>query len=337
MRRNKAIYNRPEFNAKNIDGLSGYCKGKGEPVFYVDFSIVGRRKATYIVTSPRLLYSTVGLMVSLLNLPEEKSSLPFFGSTPMVKRLLSFMITMGLVSSLSAQRDIEYPSESYLGGGIGNTPTFLLLDVAPAFPFNITGEPSTSAGLLDTSGLNFDDLSPLGTMLVLHGVEGFGNITGNWRVGAYVGLGSNSVTRVDSATQETVDLKLTLMNGSASIEYVIPLFSNLEIAAGSLFGYSRSIIQFAHTAPPLDWSDQFTGSDTTNTMVALSGTFFSFQPYVALKLQFLDRAGLRMSAGYQIGTLPANQWTLNDFQKIIAPSEGNFNAVAVRVMLYLGI
>lgn len=257
----------------------------------------------------------------------------------MVKRLLPFMITMGLFSSLLAQRDIEYPSESYLGGGIGYTPTFLMLDVAQAFPFNISGEPVTSTGLLDTSGagLNFDDLSPLGTMLVLHGVEGFGNITGNWRVGAYVGLGSNSVTRVDSATQETVDLKLTLMTGNASIEFVIPLFSNLEIAAGSLFGYSRAIIQFAHTTGTPSWAGQFDGTDTTNTIVALSGTFFSFQPYVAVKLQFLDRAGLRMSAGYQIGTLAANRWSMNDFQKIVAPSAGNFNAVAVRVMLYLGI
>ena len=152
-----------------------------------------------------------------------------------------------------------------------------------------------------------------------------------------MGLGSNSVTRVDSATQETVDLKLTLMTGNASIEFVIPLFSNLEIAAGSLFGYSRSIIQFAHTTGSPSWAGQFDGTDTTNTIVALSGTFFSFQPYVAVKLQFLDRAGLRMSAGYQIGTLPANRWSMNDFQKIVAPSAGNFNAVAVRVMLYLGI
>ena len=85
----------------------------------------------------------------------------------MVKRLLPFMITMGLFSSLLAQRDIEYPSESYLGGGIGYTPTFLMLDVAKAFPFNIAREDDISTGLLDSSGLNFDDLSPLGTMLLL--------------------------------------------------------------------------------------------------------------------------------------------------------------------------
>ena len=58
---------------------------------------------------------------------------------------------------------------------------------------------------------------------------------------------------------------------------------------------------------------------------------------MARKLQFLDRVGLRMTAGYQVGTLPANKWTLSDFRDIIAPREGDFNAPAVRVMLYLGI
>ena len=82
MRRNKAIYNRPEFNAKNIDGLGGYCKGKGDPVFYADFSIVECRIATYIVTSPRLLFSTVGLIVSLLNLLENESSHVFVREYP---------------------------------------------------------------------------------------------------------------------------------------------------------------------------------------------------------------------------------------------------------------
>ncbi|MEE9464446.1 MAG: hypothetical protein V3W14_02575 [Candidatus Neomarinimicrobiota bacterium] len=256
----------------------------------------------------------------------------------MVKHLLPFGAALVLISGLSAQRNIDYPAEEYLGGGIGYTPTFLLMDVAQAFPFNLTSEAATTTGLLDSSGLNFDDLEALGTMLVLHGVEGYGNVSGHWRVGAYVGLGSNSITRVDTtAGRETVDLKLTLMTGNASIEYVVPIFSNLEIAAGSLFGFSRGIIQFAHTSGSPDWAGQFAGTDTANTQVALSGTFFSFQPYVALKLQFLDRAGLRMSAGYQIGTLPANRWTINDFQNIVAPSDGDFNAVAFRVMLYLGI
>lgn len=249
--------------------------------------------------------------------------------------------SLGLVLLLAtvgySQGDISYPREELFGGGIGYAPTFLLLNPAEIFPFNV-GDDAANTDLLGSSGLNFENLEALGSMLVLHGAEGFGNITGNWRVGAYVGLGGNSITRVDSATGSTVDLKVALMMGNASVEYVMPLFSNLEISAGSLLGYSRAIIQFTRLgSTSLDWVDQFNESDSLNQSVALSGTFFSFQPYIAIKLQFLDRAGLRMSVGYQVGTLPANGWMLNDAKNIIAPSETKLNALAIRVMLYIGI
>jgi len=262
----------------------------------------------------------------------------------MPKRFLSLGLVLTLVSALYSQRDIAFSTDEYLGGGIGYTPMFLLLDMAKSYPFN-TGTDATGTGLLSADGLQFskEDIALLGNILVIHGAEGFGNVSGNWRVGAYVGLGSKSISSVDTTAYPTLhtDLKIALMTGSASIEYVIPLFSNLEIAAGSLFGLSRAIIQFAKKEVDPIWYDQFIfngdGINANNYSVALSGTFFTFQPYVAIKLQFLDRAGLRMSAGYNVGTLPAKEWTLNDFSNILAPSESNFNAPAVRVMLYLGI
>ena len=253
----------------------------------------------------------------------------------MTHRIRTAGCLLALLTSLQAQADLPYPTEEYFGGGIGYTPMFLQLNLAQAFPFNATGG---DAGLLGENLLGFtaDDLKPLEGFLVVHGAEGFGNITGNWRVGAYVGLGSKSITKVDSAANSH-DLKVTLMTGNVSLEMVVPVFSNLEVSAGSLFGFSRAIIQFGSTAATPVWDDQFQGTDSTNTTVSLSGTFFSFHPYIAVKLQFLNRAGLRMSAGYQVGKLPSNQWKLNDFQKIVAPSVGTFNALAVRVMLYVGI
>jgi len=259
----------------------------------------------------------------------------------MPKRFLSLGLVLTLVSALYSQRDIAFSTEEYLGGGIGYTPMFLLLDMAKSYPFNPIDKENSDTGLLGAGGLKFseEDIASLGNILVIHGAEGFGNVSGNWRIGAYVGLGSKSITSVDTANKLQTDLKVSLMTGSASIEYVIPLFSNLEIAAGSLFGLSRAIIQFAKKINVPSWDNQFAFGDINpdNYSVALSGTFFSFQPYVAIKLQFLDRAGLRMSAGYNVGTIPVNQWTLNDFGEIQAPSESNFNAPAVRVMLYLGI
>jgi hypothetical protein len=240
-----------------------------------------------------------------------------------------------LATVVNAQGDISYPREELFGGGIGYAPTFLLLKPAEIFPFNV-GDDATNTDLLGSSGLEFEDIADLGDMMVLHGAEGFGNITGNWRIGAYVGLGGNSISRVDTAGTRT-DLKVTLMTGNASVEYVMPLFSNLELSAGSLLGFSRGIIQFTRSESTPNWDEQFNQSDTSNTSVALSGTFFSFQPYIAIKLQLLDRAGLRMTAGYQVGSLATDKWMLNDSVKIIAPSEAKLNALAIRIMLYIGI
>lgn len=258
----------------------------------------------------------------------------------MLRLRWSIALTLMLITTIRSQESLSYPNEDYLGGGIGYTPTFLQLDIAKSYPFNIGTDATV---LLSDSGLGFSasEIAELGNLMVIHGAEGFGNVTGHWRVGAYVGLGAKSISRVETDTstlvRTNVDLKVALMTGNASLEYVIPLFSNLEISAGSLFGFSRAIIQFAETSTAPDWREQFSGADSSNRSVSLSGTFFSFQPYVAIKLQFLNRAGLRMSGGYQIGTLPANKWTLSDFAKVIAPSAGNFNAPAIRVMFYLGI
>ncbi len=263
----------------------------------------------------------------------------------MPKHFLPVGLVLLFVSALYSQRNVPFSSEEYLGGGIGYTPTFLLLDIAKRYPFNQIDQDDPQTGLLSTGlGFSDDDIDLLGDFLVIHGAEGFGNISGHWRVGAYVGMGSKSITSItpiDTVTNTKLqtDLKVSLMTGNASLEYVIPLFSNLEIAAGSLFGFSRAVIQFAKKVDIPGWDDQFifNNIDANNYTMSLSGTFFTFQPYVAVKLQFLDRAGLRMSAGYNVGTLPANQWTLNDFGEIRAPGVSNFNAPAVRVMLYLGI
>lgn len=254
----------------------------------------------------------------------------------MIQRIRTAGFLLLLLTGLRGQGDLPFPTEEYFGGGIGYTPMFLQLNLAQVFPFSATGD---DAGLLGESLLGFtaENLKPLDGFMVVHGAEGFGNITGNWRIGAYVGLGSKGISKKDSATGIRQDLKVTLMTGNVSLEMVVPVFSNLEVSAGSLFGFSRGIIQFASTAANPDWNEQFEGTDTTNVTVSLSGTFFSFHPYIALKYQFLNRAGLRMSAGYQVGTLAANRWKLNDFQDIIAPSKSSFNAPAVRVMLYVGI
>lgn len=255
----------------------------------------------------------------------------------MTRRIRTAATILALVTALQGQGNLPYPTEEYFGGGIGYTPMFLSINLAEAFPFNAKGAGVTGTGLLSSMGFSDDEIGNLGNLMVIHGAEGFGNITGRWRIGAYVGLGAKSIARVDTVTNTRTDLKVSLSTGNISLEVVAPIFSNLEISVGSLFGFSRATIQAASTLDEPDWEKQIQYTDSSNTSLTLSGRFFSFQPYVAMKLQFLNRAGLRMSAGYQVGTLATDQWRLNGFKRIISPSAGNFNALAVRLMLYIGI
>ena len=103
----------------------------------------------------------------------------------MTARLFLIASLLALTSIVSAQGDYNYPRDEYLGGGIRYTPMFLLLDVAQAFPFTATGSTAGTNDLLGSAGLGFTDaeLADLGTMMVIHGAEGFGNISGQSQVG----------------------------------------------------------------------------------------------------------------------------------------------------------
>ena len=72
-------------------------------------------------------------------------------------------------------------------------------------------------------------------------------------------------------------------------------------------------------------------------MSDLSGTFFNFQPYVAIKWQLLDRVGLRISAGFNKGTIGQGRWKLNGRYLIGDSEEYSLQGVSFRTMLYLGL
>ena len=94
-------------------------------------------------------------------------------------RFLSIGLVLTLMSTLSAQRSVPFSSEEYFGGGVGYAPTFLLLDIAKSYPFNLTGTDESNTGLLGATGLGFsdEDIASLGNLLVIHGAEGFGNVS----------------------------------------------------------------------------------------------------------------------------------------------------------------
>ena len=81
----------------------------------------------------------------------------------------------------------------------------------------------------------------------------------------------------------------------------------------------------------------FNAANAPGVMSDLSGTFFNFQPYVAVKWQLLDRVGLRISAGFNKGTIGQGRWKLNSRYLIGDSEEYTLRGVTFRTMLYLGL
>ena len=283
------------------------------------------------------------------------------------------------LSTLFGQFDL-YPVTDFFGGGIGYSPMYISIDEFPA------------TDLLKNAGL---DPTKFNTPFVVHGGEGFAHMTGKWRIGGYAGIGSSSISTVtnvqlyvdtgetgwdgetavdyDGNFDPTIEAKVTLSLGAGSIEYVMPIFQDLEISAGAMMGLGRlnlsidqyaanpkwgEMFNFAYGSKNWDVNDDQTDSTLTyyyavddvgnpisgfnaanapGVMSDLSGTFFNFQPYVAIKWQLLDRVGLRISAGFNKGTIGQGRWKLNSRYLIGDSEEYTLQGVTFRTMLYLGL
>ena len=304
-----------------------------------------------------------------------------------MKRILTYISLS--ISIIYGQFDL-YPVSDFFGGGIGYSPMYINIDKFPA------------TDLLKNVGLNPSNFD---APFVVHGGEGFAHMTGKWRIGSYAGIGSSSISTVTNVVlyvddydatnsntelgyqneptveyndnfDPTIEAKLTFSLGAASIEYVMPIFQDLEISAGAMMGLGRlnlSIDQYAANPkwdqmfdfaygskkwvkddPTDELSDStlvyyyavddtgqpvsgFKASNAPGVMSDLSGTFFNFQPYVAIKWQLLDRVGLRISAGFNKGTIGQGRWKLNSRYLIGDSEEYTLQGVSFRTMLYLGL
>ena len=305
------------------------------------------------------------------------------------------LIILVLPIVIFAQSDL-YPVEDYYGGGIGYSPMYMILDSIPG------------ASKLKQVGVNPDNFN---SPFVIHGGEGFTQISGRWRLGGYAGIGTsrisnalsvlfgvdtngiegiqNTITIINTGggndtTQKdlteiytgifvpTLEAKFTFMISAITLEYVVPIFRDLEIASGAMFGIGKTVISIDQNTGTPRWDASFSNNfgqvindtliytvDATGTtpeaatdalqgsylppqassagMTNLSGTFFNFQPYVAVKWQITDRVGLRLSIGFNKGVIRAGQWKLNDRFQISDSPESALSGLSFRTMIYFGL
>jgi hypothetical protein len=300
------------------------------------------------------------------------------------------LIILILPIVIFAQSDL-YPVEDYFGGGIGYSPMYMILDSIPG------------ASKLKQVGVNPDNFN---SPFVVHGGEGFTQISGRWRLGGYAGIGTSRISNAlsvklavesngypgiqfvdnengipydsdDTADYTgifvpTLEAKFTFMIGAATLEYVVPIFRDLEIASGAMFGIGRAVISIDQNTGTPRWDASFSNNfgqiindtliyeiDSTGTtaqaaidalqgsylppqassagMTNLSSAFFNFQPYIAVKWQITDRVGLRLSIGFNKGVIRAGQWKLNDRFQISDSPESSLSGLSFRTMIYFGL
>ena len=306
-----------------------------------------------------------------------------------MKKIL-LIITISLTLGFS-QGDI-YPTENQYGGGIGFSTMYMVLDSVPG------------ATILDSLGFS---VNQLGTRpLVFYGGEGFAQMTGPWRLGGYAGIGAAQASNVydmflyanrdnlagyqepalgKEAEGDTlfayseklsVKARINFLMGAMTIEYVFPVYRDLEVMAGALMGVGRYTLSVDQHIGTPQWSkfstnmygyldgsrvmvelDTLSGSNSEDlentaslyranglrpinvngTMTELSGTFFNFQPYVAIKWQFLDRMGIRISAGYNKGTIGAGKWKLNGHIPVNDSPKSALGGFTIRTVVYFGL
>ena len=277
------------------------------------------------------------------------------------------------LSSSLLMAQFSYPLEDFLGGGIGYSPMYIKLDSIPGSsdlmglglnpkefkdPFIIHGGEGFAHvtgrwRIGGYAGAGGTSISTVPDIII------FQDDNGNDSLDA----GENSKDYT-SFFNPRIEGKFTISMGAASIEYVMPLLQDLELSAGALMGLARAGLAVDQQNGTPRWGTIFNNAygtmDSTGTLYYgvsaseydepvilpgtnpgllkdVSATFFNFQPYVAVKWQFLERLGLRISVGFNKGTIPAGNWVLNGRTKISDSPASAIQGASFRTMLYIGL
>ena len=278
------------------------------------------------------------------------------------------------LSSSLLMAQFSYPLEDFLGGGIGYSPMYIKLDSIPGSsdlmglgldpknfkdPFVIHG----GEGFAHVTGRwRIGGYAGAGgtTISTIPDIIIFQDTNNNDSLDS----GENSKKLDDYFYNPTIEGKFTISMGAASIEYVMPLLQDLELSAGALMGLARAGIAVDQQTGNPTWEKIFDNAygtmDSTGTLYYgvdadsyddpdilpgtipgllrdVSATFFNFQPYVAVKWQFLERLGLRISVGFNKGTIPAGNWVLNGRTKISDSPASSIQGASFRTILYIGL
>lgn len=289
---------------------------------------------------------------------------------PINMKNIVLFITLS-ASLLIAQ--FSYPLEDFLGGGIGYSPMYIKLDSIPGSS-DLMGLGLNPKNFRDPFVIHGGEgFAHVTGRWRIGGYAGAGGTTISTVPDIIIFQDDNDNDSLDAGEDfkdytnffnPTIEAKFSISMGAASIEYVMPLLQDLELSAGALMGLARAGIAVDQQSGTPRWGTVFDNAygtmDSTGTLYYgvdsndydepvilpgtipgllrdVSATFFNFQPYVAVKWQFLERLGLRISVGFNKGTIPAGNWVLNGRTKISDSPASSIQGASFRTMLYIGL
>ena len=289
---------------------------------------------------------------------------------PINMKNIVLFITLS-ASLLMAQ--FSYPLEDFLGGGIGYSPMYIKLDSIPGSS-DLMGLGLDPKNFRDPFVIHGGEgFAHVTGRWRIGGYAGAGATTISTVPDIIIFQDDNANGTFDEGENfkdytnffnPTIEAKFSISMGAASIEYVMPLLQDLELSAGALMGLARAGIAVDQQSGNPRWGTIFDNAygtmDSTGTLYYgvdasdyddpvilpgtvpgllrdVSATFFNFQPYVAVKWQFLERLGLRISVGFNKGTIPAGNWVLNGRTKISDSPASSIQGASFRTMLYIGL
>jgi len=267
----------------------------------------------------------------------------------------------------------SYPAEDFLGGGIGYSPMYIKLDSIPGASYlkNLGLNPEEFDDPFVIHG--GEGFAHVTGRWRIGGYAGMGATTVSTIPDIIVFSDTDNDDILDDGelskpyTEDfnpSIKAKFSFLLGAASVEYVMPLLQDLELSAGALMGLGRVSMALDQQSGNPRWDKVFTNvygtMDSTGTLYYgvdaedyddptilpgvvpgllrdVSATFFNFQPYVAVKWQFLERLGLRISVGFNKGTVNAGSWKLNGRTTIDDSPTSALAGVSFRTMLYIGL
>jgi len=274
-------------------------------------------------------------------------------------------------SILMAQ--FSYPAEDFLGGGIGYSPMYIKLDSIPGSSY-LTGLGLDPKQFRDPFVIHGGEgFAHITGRWRIGGYAGVGatTVASSPTIKVFSDDNNNDSLDTGEAVKDytgffnpTIEAKFTFSLGATSVEYVMPLLRDLELSAGALMGLGRASLAIDQQSGNPRWSNVFENvygtMDSTGTLYYgvdsteyadpdilpgavpgllrdVSATFFNFQPYIAVKWQFLERLGLRISVGFNKGTISGGNWELNGRTKISDSPTSAIQGPSFRTMLYIGL